>query len=357
MYILSFNDIFSNFEVSVTVSLENDGSSIVIKQPLDVILSQDHKQIVALLEYVRYSFLPEIQLCSIKVLSILSSRMVGLVQLLLKLNAAKGLVEDFANCLESRFDEFQVIENTKGDTGVLILQLLLDNVSRPAPNITHLLLKYDVDSSVERTILQPKVHYSCLKVILDKLEKLLKPEINYLLYEFAFQLFYELCLDPLTSGPTMDFLSTKKYHFFVQHLEGFCFGPLPKRSNNQAFRISTLHQKKPLPSPSPSPIYNDLRMRVNTRDFRLRRKLSDRRQKIISHLIQTDPTFEAPPEYKPQKMYRKLYIPVKEYPCYNFIGLIIGPHGCTHKRLEKETEARIILRGKGSCKLDRAKKY
>ncbi|KAJ6832491.1 nuclear pore complex protein NUP205 isoform X2 [Iris pallida] len=231
----------------VTLALEKDlflaDFLRPLYQPLDVILSQDHKQIVALLEYVRYSFLPEIQLCSIKILSILSSRMVGLVQLLLKLNAAKGLVEDFANCLESRFDEFQVIENTKGDTGVLILQLLLDNVSRPAPNITHLLLKYDVDSSVERTILQPKVHYSCLKVILDKLEKLLKPEINSLLYEFAFQLFYELCLDPLTSGPTMDLLSTKKYHFFVQHLEGFCFGPLPKRSNNQAFRISTLHQR------------------------------------------------------------------------------------------------------------------
>ncbi|KAJ6793057.1 branchpoint-bridging protein-like [Iris pallida] len=110
-------------------------------------------------------------------------------------------------------------------------------------------------------------------------------------------------------------------------------------------------------SPSPPPIYNDLGIRVNTRDFRLRRKLSDRRQKIISHLIQTDPTFEAPPEYKPQKLYRKLYVPVKEYPCYNFIGPIIGPHGRTHKRLEKETGARIILRGKGSCKLDRAKKY
>ncbi|KAJ6827840.1 nuclear pore complex protein NUP205 isoform X2 [Iris pallida] len=175
----------------VTLALEKDlflaDFLRPLYQPLDVILSQDHKQIVALLEYVRYSFLPEIQLCSIKVLRILSSRMVGLVQLLLKLNAAKGLVEDFANCLESRFDEFQVIENTEGDTGVLILQLLLDNVSQPSPNITHLLLKYDVDSSVERTILQPKVHYSCLKVILDKLEKLLKPEINSLLYEFAFQ--------------------------------------------------------------------------------------------------------------------------------------------------------------------------
>lgn len=40
-------------------------------QPLDVILSQDHNQIVALLEYVRYDFRPEIQQCSIKIMSIL----------------------------------------------------------------------------------------------------------------------------------------------------------------------------------------------------------------------------------------------------------------------------------------------
>lgn len=40
-------------------------------QPLEVILSQDHNQIVALLEYVRYDFLPQVQRCSIKILSIL----------------------------------------------------------------------------------------------------------------------------------------------------------------------------------------------------------------------------------------------------------------------------------------------
>lgn len=212
-------------------------------QPLDIILCQDHNQTVALLEYVRYDFLPQIQRCSIKNISILSSRMVGLVQLLLKSSAAKCLIEDFATCLESRFDECQIIENTKDDVGILILQLLIDNIGRPAPNITHLLLGFDVDSPVEQTILQPKVHYSCLKVILDNLEKLSKPDINALLHEFGFQLLYELCLDPLTSGPTMDLLSTKKYQFFSKHLETIGIAPLPKRSNNQALRISSLHQR------------------------------------------------------------------------------------------------------------------
>ncbi|XP_020537054.1 nuclear pore complex protein NUP205 isoform X2 [Jatropha curcas] len=212
-------------------------------QPLDVILSQDHNQIVALLEYVRYDFLPQIQQCSIKIMSILSSRMVGLVQLLLKSNAASCLVGDYAACLELHAEECQIIENSANDPGVLIMQLLIDNLSRPAPNITHLLLKFDLDTPIERTVLQPKFHYSCLKVILEILEKLLKPDINALLHEFGFQLLYELCLDPLTCGPTMDLLSSKKYQFFVKHLETIGVAPLPKRNSNQPLRISSLHQR------------------------------------------------------------------------------------------------------------------
>ncbi|KAH9761850.1 nuclear pore complex protein NUP205 [Citrus sinensis] len=211
-------------------------------QPVDVILSQDHNQIVALLEYVRYDFLPQIQQCSIKIMSILSSRMVGLVQLLLKYNAASSLVEDYAACLELRSEESQIIEKSGDDPGVLIMQLLIDNISRPAPNITHLLLKFDLDTPIERTVLQPKFHYSCLKIILEILEKVSKPDVNALLHEFGFQLLYELCLDPLTCGPTMDLLSNKKYQFFVKHLDAIGVAPLPKRNSNQALRISSLHQ-------------------------------------------------------------------------------------------------------------------
>lgn len=212
-------------------------------QPLDVILSQDHNQIVALLEYVRYDFQPQIQLYSIKILSILSCRMVGLSQLLLKSSAASSLIEDYATCLELRSEECQIIEDSSTDPGVLIMQLLIDNISRPAPNITHLLLKFDVDGPVERTLLQPKFQYSCLKVILDILDKLLKPDINALIHEFGFQLLYELCVDPLTSAPTMDLMCTKKYHFFVKHLSSIGIAPLPKRNSSQALRISSLHQR------------------------------------------------------------------------------------------------------------------
>ncbi|RAL44221.1 hypothetical protein DM860_016467 [Cuscuta australis] len=242
-----------------------------VYQPLDVILSQDHNQVLALLEYIRYDMQPRIQQCSIKIMSVLSSRMVGLVQLLLKSNVAGCLVEDYAACLELRSEECQSIEDMSEDPCILILQigfyllpsdldggfftffvisliahscsqLLIDNISRPAPNITHLLLKFDLDNPIERTELQPKFHYSCLKVILDQLEKLLKPDAYALLHEFGFQLLYELSVDPLTCGPILDLLSTKRYQFFIKHLDIIGVAPLPKRNSSQSLRISSLHQ-------------------------------------------------------------------------------------------------------------------
>ena len=64
-----------------------------------------------------------------------SSRMVGLVQLLLKSNAASSLIEDYAACLELRSEECQIIENSSDDPGVLIMQVrtcsLCGDHSRP----------------------------------------------------------------------------------------------------------------------------------------------------------------------------------------------------------------------------------
>ncbi|MED6143425.1 hypothetical protein PIB30_005999 [Stylosanthes scabra] len=59
---------------------------------------------------------------------------------------------------------------------------------------------------------------------------------------------------------------------------------------------------------------------------------------------------ETTKKSKPPKLFKKLYVPVKEYPEYNFIGLIIGPRGNTMKKMEKESGATILLRGKGSTK-------
>lgn len=54
--------------------------------------------------------------------------------------------------------------------------------------------------------------------------------------------------------------------------------------------------------------------------------------------------------YRPAKKSRKIFIPHKQYPGTNFIGLIIGPRGNTQKRMQKETNTKIAIRGKGSVK-------
>lgn len=45
-----------------------------------------------------------------------------------------------------------------------------------------------------------------------------------------------------------------------------------------------------------------------------------------------------------------LQVPVDKYPKYNFIGKILGPRGKYLKRIEKETDCRILIRGKGSMR-------
>uniref|UniRef100_A0A8R1TYZ0 KH domain-containing protein n=1 Tax=Onchocerca volvulus TaxID=6282 RepID=A0A8R1TYZ0_ONCVO len=48
----------------------------------------------------------------------------------------------------------------------------------------------------------------------------------------------------------------------------------------------------------------------------------------------------------------KVFIPVKEYPNYNFVGRILGPRGLTAKQLEEESGCRIMIRGRGSTRDD-----
>lgn len=71
---------------------------------------------------------------------------------------------------------------------------------------------------------------------------------------------------------------------------------------------------------------------------------------VIHICVHITITSQPPPDFVKSKPYRKLYIPYKEYPQYNFIGLIIGPRGNTQKRMEKDSNTKISIRGKGSIK-------
>merc|ERR1719251_120370 len=76
------------------------------------------------------------------------------------------------------------------------------------------------------------------------------------------------------------------------------------------------------------------------------------RHESIQRMLLVNSDYKPPPDYKaPQvKVSDKVMIPQDNHPDINFVGLLIGPRGNTLKNMEKETGAKIIIRGKGSVK-------
>ncbi|OLN89796.1 Branchpoint-bridging protein [Colletotrichum chlorophyti] len=104
-------------------------------------------------------------------------------------------------------------------------------------------------------------------------------------------------------------------------------------------------------SPSPPPQYDNHGRRINTREYRYRKRLEDERHKLIEKAMKTIPNYHPPQDYRrPTKTQEKVYVPVNDYPEINFIGLLIGPRGNTLKKMETESGAKIAIRGKGSVK-------
>ncbi|PXF41647.1 Branchpoint-bridging protein [Gracilariopsis chorda] len=108
-------------------------------------------------------------------------------------------------------------------------------------------------------------------------------------------------------------------------------------------------------SPSPEPRYDTRGKRVNTRYDRAVDKLEAERFRIYTRLKQLDPNFRPPRGLRPPKFVDRLYIPKEKEGTLNFIGLILGPRGNTQKRLEKDYECKVAIRGKGSVKDGRAR--
>lgn len=57
---------------------------------------------------------------------------------------------------------------------------------------------------------------------------------------------------------------------------------------------------------------------------------------------------------KPMKLTQKVFIPVKQYPKFNFTGKILGPKGNSLLRLQEETQCKITIKGRNSMR-DKAK--
>ena len=102
-------------------------------------------------------------------------------------------------------------------------------------------------------------------------------------------------------------------------------------------------------SPSPPPEYDRATgRRVNSREQRRWDRWDAERRDCAHELSALDPSYKPPRDHRAPVRELRLYIPALEHPGYPFIGLIIGPRGKTQKRLERETGARIAIRGRGS---------
>ncbi|KAI0312106.1 hypothetical protein OF83DRAFT_689683 [Amylostereum chailletii] len=128
---------------------------------------------------------------------------------------------------------------------------------------------------------------------------------------------------------------------------------------NRKLRLNDFVPPERERSPSPPPTYDAHGRRTNTREVRYRKKLEDERIRLVDRAMKNDPNFRPPVEYHQQKRSQrpsdKVYIPVKEFPEINFFGLLVGPRGNSLKKMEKESGAKISIRGKGSVKEGKAR--
>lgn len=113
-------------------------------------------------------------------------------------------------------------------------------------------------------------------------------------------------------------------------------------------------------SPSPPPQYDNFGRRVNTREYRYRKRLEDERHKLVEKAMKTIPNYHPPSDYRrPTKTQEKVYVPVNDYPEINFSMItnpltpnrscvVSVPHDCS-SRARKEVIARRWFSGLASC--------
>lgn len=78
-------------------------------------------------------------------------------------------------------------------------------------------------------------------------------------------------------------------------------------------------------SPSPAPQYDNFGRRVNTREYRYKKRLEDERHKLIEKAMKLIPGYHPPSDYRrPTKTQEKVYVPVNDYPEINF-SMIANP--------------------------------
>uniref|UniRef100_A0A672HKJ5 Nucleoporin 205 n=1 Tax=Salarias fasciatus TaxID=181472 RepID=A0A672HKJ5_SALFA len=146
---------------------------------------------------------------------------------------------------EKKLEQPKKVARIRHETQIHILNLLITSLELKAPNLALYLLGYEVKKSVSSTNLQdPGVlgcPRSCLHAILSLLqrgtEKRSGPALTQKaphLAELCYQVIYQLCACPDTSGPTMRYLRTSQ-DFLFSHLQH-----LPFLLSNQIAALSQM---------------------------------------------------------------------------------------------------------------------
>ncbi|XP_016350484.1 protein quaking-A-like [Sinocyclocheilus anshuiensis] len=118
------------------------------------------------------------------------------------------------------------------------------------------------------------------------------------------------------------------------------------------YLMQLLNEKKLMTSlPNLCGIFTHLERLLDEEITRVRK---DMYNDTVNGLVDKHP-LELPEPVGPiVHLQEKLFVPVKEYPDYNFVGRILGPRGLTAKQLEAETGCKIMVRGRSSMR-DRKK--
>jgi len=91
------------------------------------------------------------------------------------------------------------------------------------------------------------------------------------------------------------------------------------------YAASDVSPDTPFRSPSPPPQYDNFGRRVNTREYRYKKRLEDERHKLVEKAMKTIPGYHPPSDYRrPTKTQEKVYVPVNDYPEINF-SMIANP--------------------------------
>eukprot|EP00435_Cladocopium_sp_Y103_P031429 s2430_g7.t5 len=98
--------------------------------------------------------------------------------------------------------------------------------------------------------------------------------------------------------------------------------------------------------PSPPPVYDKGGNRLNTRDVRIRKAMTAEYNRLIRYMIKHVDGYLPPVDWKPSKLMKKIIIPIEKFPQAPFMGVIIGPRGVNHKRLQDTTGCKIFIRGR-----------